>query len=80
MHFLKTTYKKTNMPSPYEKLSKACLSKWFTKSGELKPNYKHAMEPDTIMKPNKETIYALEEYLELHDSFIAMLQTMRRVE
>jgi hypothetical protein len=26
LHFLKTTYKKTNMPSPYEKLSKACLS------------------------------------------------------
>lgn len=33
-----------------------------------------------MMKPNKETIYALEEYLELQDSFIAMLQKMRQVE
>jgi hypothetical protein len=32
------------------------------------------------MKPNKKTIYALEEYLELQDSFIAMLQKMRWVE
>jgi len=32
------------------------------------------------MKPNKGTIYTLEEYLELHDSFIAMLQKMKRVE
>ncbi len=51
------------MPSPYKKLNKACLSKWFTTSGELKPNYKHAVELDTIMKPNKKTIHALEEYL-----------------
>jgi hypothetical protein len=54
LHFLKTTYKKTNIPSPYEKLSKACLSKWFTTSSELKPNCKHAVELDTIMKPNKQ--------------------------
>jgi len=38
------------------------------------------MEFNTTMKPNKSTIYTLEEYLELHDSFIAMLQKMKRVE
>jgi hypothetical protein len=63
LHFLKTTYKKTNVPSPYEKLSKACLSEWFITCNELKPNYKHAVELDTIVKPNKKTIHALEEYL-----------------
>jgi hypothetical protein len=68
------------MPSPYERLNRACLWDWFIIYSEQKPNYKHAVEFNTIMKPNKETIYALEEYLELHDSFIAMLQTMRRVE
>jgi hypothetical protein len=70
---LKTTYKKTNLASPYEKLSKACLSEWFITSSELKANYKHAVELDTIVKPNKETIHALEEYLELCEFFIAML-------
>jgi hypothetical protein len=25
IHFLKTTYKKPNMPSPYERLNRACL-------------------------------------------------------
>jgi hypothetical protein len=35
LHFLKTTFKKPNMPSPYEKLNKACLWEWFTISGEL---------------------------------------------
>ncbi len=45
------------MPSAYEKLSKACLSKWFTTSGELKPNYKHALELDTIVKPNKKKLF-----------------------
>ncbi len=62
------------MRSPYEKLSKACLSEWFITSSELKANYKHAMELDTMVKPNKETIHALEEYLELCEFFIAMLQ------
>jgi hypothetical protein len=67
------------MPSPYEKLSKACLSEWFTISSELKPNYKHVVELDTTVKPNKETIHALEEYLELCDFFIAMLQEMKQI-
>jgi hypothetical protein len=31
------------MPSPYEKLSRACSWDWFTTSGELKPNYKHVV-------------------------------------
>lgn len=67
------------MPSLYEKLNKACLSKWFITSNELKPNYKHALELDTILKPNKETIHALEEYLELCEFFISMLQKMKQI-
>jgi hypothetical protein len=44
LHFLKTTFKRPNMPSLNEKLNKACLWEWFTKSGELKPNYKHVVQ------------------------------------
>jgi hypothetical protein len=61
------------MPSPYEKLSRACLWEWFITSGELKPNYKHAMEVGTTMKSNKESMNALEDYLEVCDSFVVML-------
>jgi hypothetical protein len=61
------------MPSPYEKLNRACLCEWFTISGELKPNYKHAMEVGTIVKSNKESMHALEDYLEVCDSFVVML-------
>jgi hypothetical protein len=68
------------MSSPYEKLNRACLWDWFIIYGVLKPNYKHVVDFNTTMKPNKETIYTLEEYLELHDSFIAMLQKMKQVE
>ncbi len=32
------------MPSLNEKLNKACLWEWFTKSGELKPNYTHVVQ------------------------------------
>ncbi len=38
IHFLKTTQNKPNMPSPSEKLHKACLWDWSTTSNELKPN------------------------------------------
>jgi hypothetical protein len=41
LHFLKTTFKRPNMPSPYEKLNRACLREWFTTNGELKSNYEH---------------------------------------
>jgi hypothetical protein len=41
------------MPSPYEKLSRACLWEWFTTTCELKPNYKHAMEVGTTTESNK---------------------------
>jgi hypothetical protein len=67
------------MPSPYEKLSRACLWGWFITSGELKPNYKHAMEVGTTMKSNKESMNALEDYLEVRDSFVVMLQKMKEV-
>jgi hypothetical protein len=50
------------MPNPYEKLHKACSWDWFTIVGELKPNHKHVVELDTIMKSNEEIIHALEEY------------------
>jgi hypothetical protein len=43
VHFLKIMFKRPDMPSPYEKLSRACLKEWFTTSGELKPNYKHVV-------------------------------------
>jgi hypothetical protein len=62
LHFLKTTFKRPNIPSPYEKLNRACLWEWFTTSGELKPNYKHALEVGTIVKSNKESMHALEDY------------------
>ncbi len=31
------------------------------------------------MKPNKENIHALEEYLELRELFVAMLQKMKQI-
>jgi hypothetical protein len=61
------------MPSPYEKLNRACLWEWFITSGELKPNYKHALEVGTIVKSNKESMHALEDYPEVCDSLLVML-------
>jgi len=28
LHFMKTTFRRPNMPSPYEKLNRACLWEW----------------------------------------------------
>ncbi len=53
---MKTLFKRPNKQSPYEIFSRACLWEWFTTSGELKPNYKHAMEVGTTMKSNKESM------------------------
>ncbi len=75
LHFLKTTFKRPNMPSPYEKLNKACLWEWFTTSGELKPNYKHVVQVAIIW----ESMHALEDYQEVHDSLVAMLQKMKKI-
>ncbi len=67
------------MPSPYEKLSRACSWEWFTPSGQLKPNYKHVVQVGTTMKSNKKSMRALEDYLEVCDSLVVMLQKMREV-
>ncbi len=67
------------MSSLYEKLSRACLLEWFITTGELKPNYKHAMEVGTTMKSNKESMHALEDYPKVRDSLVVMLQKMKEV-
>ncbi len=67
------------MLSPYEKLSRACLWEWLITSGDLKPNYKHAMEVGIIMKSNKKSMHALGDYLEVYDSLVVMLQKMKEV-
>ncbi len=73
LHFLKIMFKRPNMPSPYEKLSRACLWEWYTTSGGLKPNYKHVMQVGTTVKSNKKSMCALEDYLEVYDSIVVML-------
>jgi hypothetical protein len=55
------------------------LIEWFITSGELKPNYKHAMKVGTTMKSNRESMHALEDYLKVCDSLVVMLQKMKEV-
>jgi len=62
-HFLKTSLKRPNMLSPYEKLNRACLWEWFITSGDLKPNYKDVMEVGITMKSNKNFVHTLGDYL-----------------
>jgi hypothetical protein len=38
------------------------------------------MEVGTTMKSNKKSMHALEDYLEVHDSLVVMLQKMKGVE
>jgi hypothetical protein len=76
---LKTSFKRPNKQSPYEKFSRACLWEWFITSGELKPKYKHAMGVGTTMKSNKKSMHALEDYLKVHDSLVVMLWKMRKI-
>ncbi len=67
------------MPSPYEKLNRACLWEWFITSGELKTNYKHAMEVGTTMNSNKKSMHALEDYPKVCDSFVVMSWKIKEV-
>jgi hypothetical protein len=66
-------FKRPNMPSPYEKLNRTCLREWFTISGELELNYKHAVKVGITLKSNKESMHALENYPKVHDSLLVML-------
>jgi hypothetical protein len=79
LHFLKTSLKRPNMLNPYEKLSRACLWEWFITSGDLKPNYKDAMEVGITMKSKKKSMYTLGDYLKVCDSLVVMLQKMNEV-
>jgi hypothetical protein len=65
MHFLKTTYRKSRVSSPYEKLRKASLWDWFTLHGDLKSNYIHAQQLGTAIKKTKYNMLVLEEYPKL---------------
>ncbi len=60
------------MPNLYKKLIRACSQEQFTTSCELKPNYKPAVEVGTTVKSNKKIMHALEDYLEVCDSFVIM--------
>ncbi len=65
------------MPSPYAKLTRSTMWEWFTKEGELKENYMEAAWHGTIMKAQKQNLPKLEEYLELCDEIIHVLQKMK---
>jgi hypothetical protein len=67
------------MLSPYEKLNTTCLWEWFITSGDLKPNYKDAMEVGIIMKSKKKSMHNNGHYLEVCDSLVVMLQKMKEV-
>jgi hypothetical protein len=64
LHFLKTTYRKPRIPSPYEKLGKPSLWDWFTPHSDLQPNYICAQQLGTTIKKTKYNMLVLEEYPE----------------
>jgi len=70
---LKTTFKKFDKPSLYEKLIRACLWEWFTTNDELKSIYKHVVDIGTSMKSNKKTMHVVKDYLEVCESLVVML-------
>ncbi len=77
--FLQNAYKSLGVPGPYAKLIRNTMWEWFTKEGELKENYMETTQHGTTMKTLKQNLPKLEEYLEICDEIVYVLQKMKEL-
>ena len=78
MRYLRIAFRSSGVLSPYESLSCGSLWTCFTKDGNLKENYQHAAEQDTTVKLRKQQSSEIEDYPELQDELVRMMQELSK--
>ena len=74
---MKLAFKTPHAPSPYEKLSTSSLWNWFDDKGDLRPNFKEALELGHHVKHQKQNHHVLENHPHVRDQLVSKLEKLR---
>ena len=73
---MKLAFKTPHVPSPYEKLGRASLWNWFDDKGNLRPNFKEALELGYHVKHQKQNLHVLENHPHVRDQLVSELEKL----